>query len=95
MLEQLATMRKALEDARHDLSFVTGLYATDRFEKYALAQEAGADANGAWDAFCECVFVLDMKDTIAKIDAALEQGAIVIQAVTDPENQPNQFGATQ
>jgi hypothetical protein len=66
-----AAMRKSLEDARHCLVTLDGLEASDRVSAYGHAQEMGADANGAWDAFCETLFTIDTSVEVATIDAAL------------------------
>ncbi len=68
---QVERMRVALEDARHELTIVHGLSASDRVSAYGHAQEMGADANGAWGAFCETLFTIDTSAELAIIDAAL------------------------
>lgn len=61
----------ATKSAHHELTTIHGLYACDGFGAYGDAQQAGADPNGAWDAFVESCFRLDCKSTLTKLEMAL------------------------
>lgn len=64
-------IREALEDARHILTTLHGLMATDNIGAYGKALSNGCDPNGAWDCFRDTCFKIDETETIAKLDSAL------------------------
>lgn len=68
LAREAARLRGALEDARHHLVTLDGLYATDRFDAYNDALENGCDSNAAYDSLCDVVWVIDEKPCIQRID---------------------------
>ena len=71
-LKALEETRKVLERARHNLTTLSGLDATDGFMVVSTAQHNRCDSNGAWDSFVAQTWKIDESKIIAEIDAILE-----------------------
>ncbi len=65
-------LREALEAARHALTTLHGLTASDGVGEYAEALAEGCDHAGAWDCFVDETWRIDEAATLALIDKALE-----------------------
>ena len=66
-------IRKALEQAHHALTVHHGLRVSEDLDTYHQALAAGSDPNGAWDAFVEQSWTIDVSDVLRDIDAALTE----------------------
>ena len=74
----------ALREARHELTTLHGLEATDRWNVYYDALRDGADHNGAYDALRDVTWVIDAAKVIEQIDEALG-GAIAREALGEKD----------
>lgn len=67
----MENIRSALEQARHELTIMHGLIATDTPSAYHDALAAGSDPDGAWNTYSEQTWKIDTSDTLRIIDEVL------------------------
>ena len=82
-LEAVEGAKVALQDARHRLVTLEGLWATDNMGRYSEALYDGADNDKAHDLFVDQMFRIDEQEGLAIIDAALA----ALSAPAAPEAQ--------
>lgn len=64
-------IRAALEHARHELTTLHGLVATDTPHAYQEALSSGSDPDGAWNTYTEQTWKIDTSGVMQEIDALL------------------------
>ena len=80
--EPPSAVLRALELARHDLTALHGLVATDQPHAYGDALREGLDANAARECQQEVEFTIDNTETLAALDAVLPRTAGIVSLAT-------------
>ena len=82
----MSNIKKSIEFVEHELTTLNGLFATDEFNSYYDAQEAGCDCVGAWKNFREQTFKIDTvkaKKELHKIEEELNEAYKIISELEE------------